>query len=35
MIDIDNMTDEELKEYFESLEADRWIDEYKNNPDLM
>ncbi len=35
MINIDDMTDEELKEYFESLEADYWIDEYKNNPDLM
>jgi hypothetical protein len=35
MINIDDMTDEEAKEYFESLEADYWIDEYKNNPDLM
>lgn len=32
---LDNMTDEELKEYFESLEADYWIDECKSNPDLM
>ena len=32
---LDNMTDEEAKEYFESLSADMWIDEYKNNPNLM
>lgn len=32
---INNMTDEEAKDYFESLETDRWVEEYKNNPDLM
>lgn len=29
---LDTMTDEEAKDYFEDLEADYWIDEYKNNP---
>ena len=32
---LDNMTDEEAKEYFESLSADMWIDEYKNEASLM
>lgn len=32
---INNMSDEDQKEYFESLEADYWINEYKNNHDLM
>lgn len=31
---LNNMSDEEAKVYFESLQADYWIDEYKNNPDL-
>lgn len=28
---LDNMTDAEAKEYFDDLQADYWIDEYKNN----
>lgn len=32
---LNSMTDAETKEYFESIETDRWVDEYKNNPDLM
>ena len=32
---LDNMTDEETKEYFADSEADYWIDEHKNNPNLM
>lgn len=35
IIIIDDITDEEAKEYFEDLTADYWIEEYKNNPDLM
>lgn len=35
MTGIDNMTDEEAKEYFDDLEADYWINEYKSNHDLM
>ena len=27
---LDNMTDEEAKDYFESLESDYWIEEYKS-----
>ena len=32
---LNNMTDEEAKEYFDDLDADYWINEYKNNHDLM
>lgn len=27
---LDSMTDAEAKEYFEDLQADYWIEEYKN-----
>lgn len=26
-----SMTDEEVKEYFDDLETDFWVNEYKNN----
>ena len=29
--DIDSMTDSDAKEYFESIEADYWIDAEKEN----
>ena len=28
-----NLSDEELKEIFEDIEADYWIDYYKSNPE--
>lgn len=31
---LDNMTDEEAKEYFEDMQADYWIDQMKSYPDL-
>lgn len=32
---LNSMTDEEAKEYFDDLQAEYWIEEYKNNSYLM
>ena len=32
---LNNMTDAEAKKYFDDFQADYWIEEYKNNHDLM